>query len=430
VNHTTRQALMGAAESRARDHPAVVGNAVQQGVRRYRARIAGAYLSVFVVTALVLAALLIARPAVATLLAGPRITGITLTPASMTMVLDEERALSAAATYSDGSTGSVPDAVWTSSNSDVAIVSSGGTVTARAAGTVIITAESGEQQGTAAVTVTAVTLANISLTPNSVALGPGEDVQLTAEGTYSDGTVRALTTEVTWTSSASTVASVDSTGRVTAHIPGAAIITAAEGILQSTALVTVIQPVTLVDIALEPENVTLEPKQTQQLTVMGQYSDGTTRPLSAATTWKSSNTKVAQVDDAGLVTAIEAGHEATITASANGFTATATITVVTPRPISITITAADKAFQADLADDARAAIRTDEKVQLFAVGTFRDGTTQTLEGVEWASSEPTVAEVDANGVLVTIAKGTTVITATVGALTGQATIDVFEQIVE
>lgn len=73
-----------------------------------------------------------------------------------------------------------------------------------------------------------VVLSSIAVTGSSTALMVGESATLTATATYSDGTTRSIT--VTWSSSDSTVVSVDSAGRVTAAGGGTVTITAtAEG---------------------------------------------------------------------------------------------------------------------------------------------------------------------------------------------------------
>ena len=92
---------------------------------------------------------------------------------------------------------------------------------------------------------------------------------------------------------------------------------------------------TLASIALSPLTVSLAPGATQQLTVTGTYSDGSTQTLSSGETFSSSNTAVASVSAAGLVTVAAAaatGASATITATdtASGHTtAAADSTVVT-----------------------------------------------------------------------------------------------------
>src|SRR5271167_723146 len=71
----------------------------------------------------------------------------------------------------------------------------------------------------------------------------------------------------------------------------------------SGAVVGPVGPTTLVSIALSLHIVSLAPGGTQQLTVMGTYSNGTTQALAAAgETFTSSNTNVATVSATGLTT--------------------------------------------------------------------------------------------------------------------------------
>jgi hypothetical protein len=95
-------------------------------------------------------------------------------------------------------------------------------------------------------------------------------------------------------------------------------------------------PPTLVSIALSPLTASLAPGATQQLTVTGTYSDGTSQALPASgETFASSNSAVATVSAAGVVTVAAgavAGSTATITATddaSNLVTSTANSTVIT-----------------------------------------------------------------------------------------------------
>ena len=115
---------------------------------------------------------------------------------------------------------------FTSSNATVASVSAAGVVTALAAGSTIITAASEGKTAVATITVAIVPVASVVVTPNANAIVVGQTVQLKAEPRDVAGQVLAGRT-VAWTSSAPSVASVSSTGLVTALAPGEATITAA-----------------------------------------------------------------------------------------------------------------------------------------------------------------------------------------------------------
>ena len=97
-----------------------------------------------------------------------------------------------------------------------------------------------------ALSITAATgsqLVSIALSPYSATLSAGQTSQLTATGTYSDGTKQNLTTTVSWSSYYPTVATVNSSGLVTAMSSGYAWITASWGGITGLAGVTVTQTV-------------------------------------------------------------------------------------------------------------------------------------------------------------------------------------------
>jgi hypothetical protein len=89
---------------------------------------------------------------------------------------------------------------------------------------------------------TPITLTSIAIMPDPVFVGAGTTLSLTATGTYSNGTTADLTSSVIWKSAASAVASVDSTGLLTAGLtsPSTTTVTAAlNGVTSAPDLVTV-----------------------------------------------------------------------------------------------------------------------------------------------------------------------------------------------
>ena len=114
---------------------------------------------------------------------------------------------------------------WSSTNTDVATVSSSGVVTAKAVGTTTIKAEATDGSGkyaTCTVTVTPVYVSSISLNQSSQTLYTGGTVTLTATISPTNATNKS----VKWSSSNAGIASVSSAGVVTANKAGTATITA------------------------------------------------------------------------------------------------------------------------------------------------------------------------------------------------------------
>ena len=160
---------------------------------------------------------------------------------------------------------------------------------------------------------TTLTLSSTTLSFSSL----GETQQLTA--TVRDQTgATMIGASVAWASSASSVASVSSTGLVTALADGPATITATSGSANGTASVTVEQ--VAASVTLSPSLIVLVvltgPGATA--TVTASVTDAGGSAISnPSLTWSSNNLSVATVDANGLVTAVSGGL-ATITVVATG----------------------------------------------------------------------------------------------------------------
>jgi hypothetical protein len=126
---------------------------------------------------------------------------------------------------------------WSSLSSDVATVDGSGHVTARAVGTALIVAMASGAADTAAVTVRQVP-ASVEVSPASLSLSVGSSEQLQATVRDAGGTTIS-SPDLSWRSSSTSIASVSSTGLVTALADGTSVITATSGSASSDAAVTV-----------------------------------------------------------------------------------------------------------------------------------------------------------------------------------------------
>jgi hypothetical protein len=173
-------------------------------------------------------------------------------------------------------------------------------------------------------------LTSIAVTPDPVYMEIGGFASLTVTGTLADNSTYVLNSGVTFASSAPSVATVNAaTGYVTAVAAGNATITATHDDADLTATTTVqVSPLRVISIAVSPATSTLAPGASQALTVTATYNNLTTGLETSRSTFVSSDTDVAVVDAAGIVTAVADGS-ATITAThtASGKTGTAAITV-------------------------------------------------------------------------------------------------------
>jgi uncharacterized protein YjdB len=132
---------------------------------------------------------------------------------------------------------------WTSSNDAIATVDASGIVTAGSVTgiPVTITATQGDSifvpgdtrhsdQTVLIVTDTALTSIAVTAENDTTSITTGSPLQLTATGTYGDATTTVITSSMTWSSSDTTIATVDTAGLVTAVGPGTATITATDPI--------------------------------------------------------------------------------------------------------------------------------------------------------------------------------------------------------
>jgi hypothetical protein len=175
---------------------------------------------------------------------GPTLTTVTLAPSTPSVAVGKTQQMTATGTYDNSSTQTITDsASWASSDVAIAMVSSTGLVTGIASGSATISATLGGVSGSTTVNVTVANLASISITPASQSISSGATQQYTAIGILQNGTTVDLTSSVTWSSSNTAVATIDSAGLATANSvssTGTTDITAKSGsITSNTATLTV-----------------------------------------------------------------------------------------------------------------------------------------------------------------------------------------------
>ncbi|MCU0624850.1 MAG: Ig-like domain-containing protein, partial [Gemmatimonadaceae bacterium] len=144
---------------------------------------------------------------------------VTIVPGSASIAIGGTVSLTAVARNAAGSPLTGRTTLWTSSNAAVATIGAGGTVTGLAAGSTTITATVEGVSATALVSVANAPVASVDITPDSGVVVVGQTLQLTGELRDAAGNVLTGRT-TTWTSRTKTVATVRSTGLVTAVAPG------------------------------------------------------------------------------------------------------------------------------------------------------------------------------------------------------------------
>lgn len=337
---------------------------------------------------------------------GTPVSGISLSKSSASMYVgDSPLALTAAITPSNASDKSV---VWSSSDASVASVTAGSgldaTVTPVAAGTATITVSTQDGKFSASCVLTVMQhVTGVSISKSSLTLYTGQTETLSAQVKPDDAT----DTRLTWSSSDKTVATV-ANGKVTALKAGSVQIrvTSFEGGFQDVCNLTVKQHATGLD--LSASTLTIYLGQTVTMTATVLPSDASDKSV----TWTSSNSDIVSVTQNGSVTANAMG-EAEITATSNdgGFSKSCKVTVIEPLVPATSLTLTPKTMSLNIGESGSL------ELQILP--------NDCNEILEWKSSDPSVATVNA-GDIKALAAGTTTITVRGSNTSASATVTVID----
>jgi len=257
-----------------------------------------------------------------------------------------------------------------------------------------------------------ITLSSIAVTPASPTLGGvGSTQQFIAMGTYSNASIKDITSQVTWGSSNTAIATISSTGLATSVAVGNTNITATmSGTTSPPVSLKVITP-TLSSVDITPASPSnLAAGFSQNFRVIGTYSDGSTADITSQAIWESSSTAIATISSMGTVTGVATGT-VSITASVSG--------IISP-PVSLTVVAPIISAIA-ITPVAPAILKVGSSQQFIAIETYSDGSTANVTAqVIWTSSNTVDATISATGLATGVAAGNTNITATLTGITSPA----------
>jgi trimeric autotransporter adhesin len=288
-------------------------------------------------------------------------------------------------------------------------------------------------------------LSSISVTPATASIGTvGGTTQFVATGTYvrngHPSTTQNITSSVTWTSSSTDVATINSAGVATAVGNGTTSITAtmtsSVGAVAGTASLTVTTGGAggereLTVITMIPGSQTLNAiGASAQFIVTGTYSaPPTTENLAGQVTWASSATDVATINSSGLATAVGCGSSScatTITASATSLSGSIVVgqATLTVSPGSAPQQRTLSAINIVPGAGTQTLETLGETAQFIAIGTYTASptTVDMTDTVAWASSDVDIATIDSSGLATAVGCGgascSTVITANAQAQDG------------
>jgi hypothetical protein len=167
------------------------------------------------------------------------------------------------------------------------------------------------------------TIVAITILPQSFYVLTSGTAQFTAQGTFGNNSTGDVTSQVSWASSNTSVAAINSSGTATATSSpppnklATTTITAKSGSVTSNSAALTVATVDVASISIAASgSQSISVNSTVQFTATATLADadGTVVPVTNIATWTSNNTAVATVNSSGLATAVSTGT-ATITAT-------------------------------------------------------------------------------------------------------------------
>lgn len=252
------------------------------------------------------------------------------------------------------------------------------------------------------------TVRSIAVSPAAPSVAKGATLQFTVIATYTDGTTSDVTKMATWAVkdlSGSGVATIDTTGLLTAKTVGRASISARFKTRSASATVTVTPPA-LSSITISPADPTIPKGGSIRFAATGVFSDGSSSDITRDVSWEVTDlmgSRVASIDGTGTANGVSAGT-ATVSAEYMGLTAETTLTVGVALPASLSISPASALIAKGTSQVYKATL------------TLTDGSTQDATSMAtWTASDRMgtgIATISSTGVAKGNAVGSSTITAT------------------
>lgn len=242
---------------------------------------------------------------------------IAIVPETASIPAGTTQRFRAVGTFANGKTRPLVLVTWASSIPAFATINRLGIARGISAGTTTITATRGSiSSSPATLTVKAVTLDSIAVTPIDPSIVAGTTQQFTAIGTYSNGTNSDITQSVLWTSDNTAVATINSgpvngglaTGISSVGSP--ALITASLESKSDSTHLAVTPAEALLSITITPSSTEAAIGSQVQFTAIGTFLLQPPQDITNSVLWSSSNTNIATISsfvDAGIATGLEFG---------------------------------------------------------------------------------------------------------------------------
>ncbi|MCC6241464.1 MAG: Ig-like domain-containing protein, partial [Gemmatimonadaceae bacterium] len=326
----------------------------------------------------------------------PEACSVTIAPSIITVPVNGAVTVTGTAFKCDGTSIRDKTINFSSANTSIATVTTSGQVVGVAVGTTTVSAVANGKQGTAQVTVTPEVATTVTVSPSTTTLRITNTRQFTATPKNAAG-VAITGKTIRWSSSNSSIASVDQTGLVTALTPGTVIIAAdADGVIGNASLTITNLPIGSCSLSPATQRVTVT-AQAQPVITLRDTANNVLPTLGRPLSWSSDNEVVATVSGTGVIRAVRAGT-ARITAVPTEYPDKSCSTVfeaVDARIVSAVITPRSGSLRLGVQRQLNLSL-TDSIGQAIPPGRV----------VTWTSATPATATVSATGLVTGLSLGT------------------------
>lgn len=326
----------------------------------------------------------------------PILQSIVVTTDNSTILSLSKAVFKATGTYSDGSTADITTQVsWSSSQPAIATIdSTSGAAKTLAPGTAQISATLGDVSGTTNLKVTGGKLTAIAVSAvnplpltNPDNLVQGTLAQITATGTFDNGTKRDITGAVDWSVANTAIATVTAPAGNVAFVKTLAVtstpttVSAKSGSVTGVTNLTVTNP-TLQTITIDPASLDLAVGSSGRFKVTGTFSDNTKQDLTASAFWSTSATTTATVVNTADNTDLSKGRISGIAASTTPITITAAYGSLPPPTVTVTVN--PRTVESLTINGLPSSFAPGTQAQLTLIAKFTDNSTQDVtEDAAW-----------------------------------------------
>ncbi|MBW8183499.1 Ig-like domain-containing protein [Shewanella nanhaiensis] len=315
-----------------------------------------------------------------------------VSPVSATIAAGLTQSYQATGIFSDGSNKELTQfSTWQSSDTSVATLDMQGVAKSYTSGAITVTASYIGFSDSASLIVGDKALSYIKVTPSLVEVPLGTEGQFTAQAFYTDKSSEDITEVATWRSQDESIVHIG-TGALDAGYGigvgvGQTSITAQYKTETDTAVVRV-NDAEIIELTISPENKTVPLGLSQPYQAFARFTDGSSKEVTLASSWQSSNLKAATIDMQGLAqTTIGGGeYQTVIQATYQGLTAETNLYVGEAQLVEIQVT------------PATAEVNINEFQQYIATAFFSDGYSADISGAAtWTVLDTSIAHVVSSG---------------------------------